>query len=294
MRLVHTTAMAVAGLALLAAVPAQLASASVQKPAGTRGHAAAASSGFKLPYTDPDQVGQLTFCGTSLKPITHGSITASPFVWRVVSSMPTPKGYFIKGAKAQMFAYQPRPYTPAGAWSGTVMAAASYYSNPKHPMAQFTPIDESLDYMIKSFPPIWDHLIELRLYLGAPGLTEFTRPYAAADVQVHGNTWTLVSGGHASCTSGKVESVEVAIGLPGARAKPKPTSSDPAASSPAAPAQDGSGSSTPAGQAKATTVADSQSTSNAAPAIAIGVVALALAVAAGGGIWWRRRRRATG
>ncbi len=293
MKIVRATAGAALILAL-AAGPAQVATAAVTHPSSP------ALTSVKLPYSDPDQAGLLTLCGVNLKPITHGSIYAKPFVWRVVSSLPTPKGYFIKGAKTQMFAYQPRPYTPAGAWSGTVMAAASLYSNPKHPMAQFTPIDEPLTYMIDQFPPIWDHLIELRLYYGAPGLAEITRPYAAADIQVHGDTWSLVEGGHASCTDGKVESVEVLDHLPGATGTPAPSATDaPKHTLPPArtAAKDGptpvSSTGTAAPQAGGSS-SDGSSSGGTGVLVTLGIVVLALAVGASGGALWRRRRRATG
>jgi hypothetical protein len=228
-----------------------------------------------LPYTDPDQAGWLTLCGTNLKPVTHGSITTVPFVWRVVSSAAAPKGYFIKGAKATMFAYQPRPYTPAGGWSGTVMGAASYYSNAAHPMAQFTPIDSPLTQMTKAFPPLWDHLIELRLYLSAPEVAPLTSQYAAADIQVIGNTWRLVAGGHTSCTAGKAVSEEVVVGVPGAGAKPKPAPGG-----------------LPAGRSGRGTAALSRSSATTVTivgALVVALVAVALLFAA---LRWRRQRRA--
>ena len=176
---------AAAAVCVVAAIPAQAAMAAPAHGAARQGSSQAA---FKLPYKDPDQAGWLTLCGVNLKPVTHGSITAKPFVWRVVSDVPAPKLYFPKSASAVMYAYQPREQTPSGAWSGTIMSTPSLYSNRLHPMAQFTPIDQPLSYMTLDFPPIWDHLIELRLYLGAPGEMEDESNYAAADIQVIGNT----------------------------------------------------------------------------------------------------------
>jgi hypothetical protein len=293
MQIARACAVAIAA-AVVATATAPAAVAEVTK-AGAGQFAGMAVGAHGLPYTDPDQDGLLTLCGTNLKPITSGSIDSKPFVWRVVSSMHAPKGYFIKGAKAQMFAYQPRPYTPAGAWSGMVMAAASLYSNAAHPMAQFTPIDLPLKDLIESYPPIWHHLYELRLYLGAPDLTEFTNPYAAADIAVHGSTWSLVYGGHASCTTGRVESVETVVGMPGAKGTPKPAPSRSAspgtsASGPASPSSPG-----PSGSVGAIPVASSRSSgSSAAAAIAVGVVALVILATVPGVMLWRRRRRATG
>jgi hypothetical protein len=322
MKFVRLGATALAAAAMALAAPAASALAATQQAAG-RLEGSAAS--FHLPYKDPNQAGWLTLCGTNLKPVTSGSIHTAPFVWRVVSDVPAPKGYFTKGAKSQMFAYQPRPYTPPGAWSGTVMGAASYYSDPKNPMAQFTPIDSPLTQMTGQFPPIWDHLLELRLYLGAPDTPEDEVGYAAADIQVIGSTWHLVAGGDASCTAGKVESVEVAVGMPGSTAKPKPApggsgnsngggsstgngSGGPSASagssssgSPGSSSGSGSGGSNqspgsrPSTGTTVTPVAASGSSSSTGPALvgfAVGVLVVA-AFAVGAG-WWRRRRRATG
>ena len=266
-------AAAIAAIAVTTQAPLALAA-----KLGPADHGAVASAGFHLPYTDPDQAGWLTLCGTNLLPVTQGSITTVPFAWRVVSSVPAPKGYFVKDAKATMFAYQPRPYTPAGAWSGTVMGAASYYSNQAHPMAQFTPIDSPLTQMTKAYPPIWDHLIELRLYLSAPNTPTLTTHYAAADIQVIGLTWRLVAGGNSSCTAGQAVSEEVVVGMPGARAKPKPAPGGPVG-------QRGTGSSHPLG------ASGGGSTAGAA-IVGIVIAVLVAAAATFGGLWWRRQHRA--
>jgi hypothetical protein len=294
---------AAAVVCAVAAVPAQAAMAApthgTASQATTR-HQTSSRAGVHLPYTDPDQAGWLTLCGTNLKPVTHGSINTKPFVWRVVSPVPALKAYFIAGAKTQMFAFQPRPYTPAGAWSGVIMAAASLYSNRLHPMAQFTPIDQPLSYMTLQFPPIWDHLIQLRLYLGAPDRTEYTTGYAAADIRVIGNTWTLVEGGHASCTSGKAVSVETVDGMPGASGKPKPqagaakqgTPSPSAGAGGTSTAASGSG---PGGGSGSADAADATHTSNPVPlAAGLGAAALVVVALLTAASIWRRRRRTAG
>jgi hypothetical protein len=245
----------------------------VQAPAAlavTSGSAApdaAGAGGFHLPYSDPNQAGWLTLCGTNLKPVTNGRIHVKPFVWRVVSDVQAPQGYFVKGAKATMFAYQPRQGAPAGSWSGTVMAAASYYYDRAHPMAQFTPIDAPLTQITSAYPPRWDHLIELRLYLSAPQIPVLMSHYAAADIQVIGKTWRLVAGGHSSCTAGKVVAVETSVGMPGARSKPtSPPSASPSASrSPAKSSGQSSGSPSPGPSSPGTSATGAQSTSPGSP-----------------------------
>jgi hypothetical protein len=291
MKLARLGALLGLSLSVAAIAPAQLATASPVRSGASQD---AASAGFHVPYTDPDQAGWLTLCNVALKPITHGSITARPFVWRVVSSVAAPKGYFVKGAKAQLFAYQPRPYTPAGAWSGTVLAAPSFYDNPAHPMAQFTPIDTPLTQMTVAFPPIWDHLIELRLYLLGPGLPELDEGYAAADLQITGNTWTLVAGGHSSCTDGSAVSEEVVYGMPGATGTPTDpaggggNSASGSAPTPSAGTNPTSSSGSSAGQA----AAGPGSSSTPVAAVGAGVAVVVIAALVSGGVWWRRRRRA--
>jgi len=291
--------------ALLGAAAIAVAIGAAPAMAASAGTTSSASRAFKLPFKDPDQAGWLTLCGTNLKPITEGSINAKPFVWRAVSSVPASSAYWIKGAKAQMTAYQPRPYTPAGAWSGVFMAAASLYSNRLHPMAQFTPIDEPLSYMTEQFHPIWDHLIELRLYLGAPDRVEDVMGYAAADIQVIGNTWHLVAGGHASCTSGKAESVEVLDGMPGASGMPKSSSGAAAKSGTTSGSSttagssgsgaNGSGSNGGSSSGSAADAADSAHTSSAGPiAAALGLSVLVVGALLVAAAVSRRRRGTTG
>jgi hypothetical protein len=296
MRYVRVRALAaVASAAALAAVgSAQVASAGVVQAPRVQ-HEGTLTS-FHLPYTDPGQAGLLTLCGPGNQPITHGNINTKPFVWRAVGNVPAPKGYAVKGEVAQLFAFQPRPYTPPEAWSGLPMVAASVYSNPDHPMIQSTPIDEPLSYFTDSFPPIWDHLEELRLYLAAPDTPEDTMRFAAADVQINGDTWTLVEGGTTGCTSGTAVSREVSVGLPGAKASLKPgvlvanTGSSHASPAPTPTAGAHSGT-TPAGTSASAT-SDRQSNSGGIGMVVV-LSALVAAFAAGtAGYWWRRRRRA--
>jgi hypothetical protein len=284
MRLRRAGAIAVAGLALAAVAPAQLAMAAGARPAAAR------TVSGSLPYTDPNQVGTLTLCNTQDQPITHGSITAKPFVWRVVSSEPTPQGYWVKGATAQLFAYRAQRQVSPYNWSGQVLAGASEYSNPAHPMAQFTPIDEPFTYMTVTFPAMWDGLYQLRLYLGGPYLEEYEQTYPAADIRVTGNTWTLVSGGHASCTTGTAVSREAMLGLPGANSSPSASASASASSSAAAGATSSAGASSSAGTASAALASHSGS---GAGLLLASSGAVAVVLLATGGVWWIRRRRAS-
>ena len=291
------TLIAAAAIVAGAALPAQTAlAAPAHDSAGQR----STHASFKLPYKDPNQAGWLTLCGTNLKPVTQGSIKTWPFVWRVVSDVRTPAAYWIKGAKSAFTIYQPRPYTPAGDWSGVLMAASSLYTNRDHPMAQFTPIDEPLTYMTAQYKPIWDHLLELRLYLGAPDRPEYIDNYAAADIQVIGNTWHLVAGGNGSCTDGKVVSEEVLYGLKGAAGKPKSagaakagTGSPSANSGKASTSGSGSGGSGSGGSGTGSVdAADATHTSSAGPLVAAlaGAALIVIALVASAAVWRRRRR----
>ena len=297
-----------AGLVLTLAAPAPFAAAGVTGSARTQHAAAAAHAdsgfptmhGFKLPYTDPDQAGLLTLCNTKDQPITHGSIATMPFVWRAVSDVPTPKQLRVRGVTASLFAYQPRPYTPAGDWSGTALTAASLYRNLAHPMVQETPIDVPLTQMTESFPPIWDHLIELRLYLGAPDMSPDVIQYAAADLVINGSTWAMVEGGTAGCTSGTAVSREVLDHMKGASGTPTPAASTAAGgtggghASPQASAGSGAGSSAShsalaAAETGASNASDSSSVGGVVPG-AIGVGVTVVVVLAASALWRGRRR----
>ena len=288
--------------ATLGAVAVAVALSAAPAMAASTGSSRSATTGFKLPYKDPDQAGWLTLCGTNLKPVTEGSITTKPFVWRVVSNVPTPSAWWIAGTKAELYAFQPRPYTPPGAWGGVIMAAPSEYSNRQHPMAQMTPIDEPLTYMTEDYPPIWDHLIELRLYLGAPDREQDINDYAAADIQVIGNTWHLVAGGDSSCTAGRVMSTEVMDGLRGASGMPKSSSGAAAktgtsagSSTSTAAGSSGSGSNGGSSSGSAADAASTTHTSSPAPLAAVlGVAVLVVAALLVAAAVSRRRRRTIG
>jgi hypothetical protein len=286
-----------AAVCAAAAIPAQAAMAAPEQAAAGQ---ASSQAGFKLPYTDTNQDGWLTLCGVNLKPVTHGSIYAKPFVWRVVSSVPAQEIYWKHGAKESMYVYQPREQTPPGAWSGVLMATPSIFSNRLDPMAQFTPIDQPLSYVTEDIPPMLDHLYEIRLYIGAPGMQEDVLGYPAADIQVIGNTWQLVAGGHSSCTSGKAVSEETITGMPGARGTPTPQAGA-AKEGTTSPSKGASGSSTAtsgrsgSGGTGSADAADVSHTSIAVP-LAAGLGGAAVLIVAGlaSAAFWRRRRRALG
>ena len=88
-----------------------------------------------------------------------------------------------------------------------MLTASSRYENPAHPKAQATDGDDRLADFLGLFPASWDGLVQLRLYLGAPGLQTLTQTYAATDIQVSGDSWKVVRGGSVPC-AGKAISIE--------------------------------------------------------------------------------------
>ncbi|MBV9412682.1 MAG: hypothetical protein JO148_13885, partial [Acidimicrobiia bacterium] len=159
-----------------------------------------------LPYSDPNANGLLTFCDQSAKPMDHGSISV-PAAWTAVSAAPAPAGYGVAGGTATLFAYQPRQGVAPSEWSGDSLSASSRYTDPAHPAAKVTSADPPLREFVNAYPPRWAGLVELRLYLGAPDQPPLTNKYAAADIQITGDTWRLVRGG-SDCSGVQATSIE--------------------------------------------------------------------------------------
>jgi hypothetical protein len=177
------------------------------------GSASAAVRADALPYTDPASVGSLTLCSKDGAPLTSGSITDRPFVWRAVASTAAPEPYGQPGRTATLFAFQPRQGVQPGEWSGDMLTASAKYSNADHPMAQATGVDIALSDYLDGYPPQWNGLVQLRVYLGAPNVPALTTSYSSADIRVTGDTWQLVQGGSsaADCTSGNAISLEALL-----------------------------------------------------------------------------------
>ncbi|MFZ2058883.1 MAG: hypothetical protein WAV54_15875 [Acidimicrobiales bacterium] len=176
------------------------------------------ASGFKVPFTDPNQVGSLTLCNQHEQPITSGSLLSVPFVWRAVSSARVPAGY----TRATLYLFQPLQYVDPGDWTGYQLTDDSLFSNPAHPMAQATYADNPLIWPDQSMPPYWDGLYQLRMLFSSLDKAPWTSSYPTAVIKVTGNTWTLVQGGGSSCTGGKAESVESFLLPKSETAVPKP------------------------------------------------------------------------
>ena len=148
----------------------------------------------------------------------------------------------------------------------------------------------------RNTPPNCTDSSELRLYLGAPQQPAFTVKYAAANIQVIGDTWHLVGPpAAASCLSGKAVSLEAI--LPAVANAPTPTAGAHAtAPAPAATASAATAGATPprvaAGLAADDQAPRSSAESGTDPATVVLIIGLAIAAAGAVGWWLLMRRRA--
>lgn len=172
---------------------------------------AGCSSSKAVPYHDAAVTGALALCDRNGHEITHGTTTVAPFVWRAVSAVAAKPPYDKAGRTATLYAFQPRQGTDPRYWSGALLTTSSQYTNAAHPMSQLTAGDLPLSNFLSTFPPHWDGLIQLRLYLGAPGVPPYSASYAAADVRVTGTTWQVVKPATLDCNSGTATSLETQL-----------------------------------------------------------------------------------
>lgn len=200
---------------------------------GTAGPAHAADG---VPYVDPAVTGSIGLCDVHGHNVLTGKTTDNPFVWLAVGTTAAPAQYAAPGRTAFLAAYQPRKGAEPGEWSGYPLTPSSRYSNPQHPMSQFTPVSGSLQQFLVRYPPQWDGLVQLRLTLAGSNRPPRQAAYDATDIRVTGDTWQVVRGGTGPCTAGSATSESVLLHLPGAQGTPKPgavASPPPLRSSPA-------------------------------------------------------------
>jgi hypothetical protein len=152
------------------------------------------SGSTKVPWKDPSAQGTISLYDKAGHPLTSGSITTHPFIWKAVGSIPAPSPFNGTGRNATLLAYQPRKGADPSEWSGDLISATTTYDDPAHPSVTEVATDFSLKDFLTEFPPRWDSIIQLRIYLGVPGTPLRTTPYYAAAVKVHGDKWTLVGG----------------------------------------------------------------------------------------------------
>lgn len=252
------------------------------------------------PYTDPASTGRLTLCDTAGHSVTSGNIHTKPFVWRAVGSAPGTGPYRSEaGRTAALYGYQPKSDTPPDEWNGEYLTASSAYSNSALPMAGATAADPSLADLLSDYPPRWNGLVQLRMFLGAPRQATKTDTYNSATIRVSGDRWTLLDGGNAPCNSGTAQSAELVLPSVRALGTPAPNATTDAPVKPGAHRAAANGATTsPSGDsAQSAVAAGARSTASSRPtstATLVGwvVAGVALACTGAAGIWWRLGRRA--
>jgi len=160
-----------------------------------------------VPYSDAKVNGYLGLCDASGHAVHAGSLDDRPFVGTAVSSTAAPADYAGDGRTATLFAFQPRPGVAPGEWSGDALGASTRYTNPAHPIGKLVAADAPLREFVDSYPPRWNGLLQLRLYLGAPDQPPYTQTYAATDIRVSGSRWEVVRGGDVACDVGQATSI---------------------------------------------------------------------------------------
>jgi hypothetical protein len=242
--------------------------------------AAAATPATQAPYSDPAATGYLGICNQAGQQVTSGSVSARPFAWKVVSSVPASPPYNDANRTAVLLAYQPRQGFLPGEWSGEAMTASSSYSNPAAPMVAGTARDYSLQDFLSDFPASWNGFVQLRVYLGTANQAPLSSRYPALSLQVIGGAWRAIGGGAVDCSAGTATSLEAVL-LPSSTTSTMAGSSGARATTTTVPR-----SSTTAGARSSRSAGGGSGGSGAA----IGITALAaVAAAAGGLLLWRRR-----
>jgi LPXTG-motif cell wall-anchored protein len=159
------------------------------------------------------------------------------------------------------------------------------------------------------FSPMWDGLIQLRIYLGAANQPMREHEYAATDIRVTGNRWEVVRGQDVPCNSGKATSQETLLlppeflipspsAGPGSQGSPDPKAAPGQTTGPGgkqgtAGASSGgtAGASQPASPAAAGRPANESGSSGESGGPSAAVVGVGLLGLAGGGLFLARFRR---
>jgi hypothetical protein len=152
------------------------------------------------PYDDARSAGALTLCSADGERITGGKVTDRPFAAYALGETPVGEPYVPEGAVATLFGYQPREGVEASEFSGSPISRAAEYVDPERPATYVEEGAWSIADFVSAFPADLDGYVQLRLYLGVPGVGTLTNePYDTADLRVDGDAWELVRGGDASC-----------------------------------------------------------------------------------------------
>lgn len=169
-----------------------------------------------VPYHDAAVTGSIGLCDRSGHQVSSGSTTTTPFAWRAVGTTAATDDYARTGRTATLYVFQPRPGVEPQLWSGRLLTAAGEYTNAAHPMAAATNADVALGDFLAGYPPVDHGFVQLRLYLGAPGLPTQIARYDALNIKVSGDTWRAVGGAHVNCASGSSVSFETVVQPSGA------------------------------------------------------------------------------
>jgi len=151
------------------------------------------------PYpNDPSSVATLALYDASGNPITHGSITDTPFAAYAQASGAVRAG----DTKATLYAYTPVFGLPAGSWSGAAISASTSYpipgapapANASLPTAAVSNLDQTLGSYISGAASAGAYagFYQLRLKTSAPGLG-VAPGWASLDIQVTGSSWDVVN-----------------------------------------------------------------------------------------------------
>jgi hypothetical protein len=238
--------------------------------AGSGGTAVAASG---VPYTDSRAVGSIGLCNAADQAMTKGSIKDVPFVAKAIDSTPAVAPYNGSGETATLFIYQPRENVQPAGWYGEQVGASSQSSTPQHPTAALTAGDGALAAALSDYPPKWDGLMQLRIYLGAPSQPTYKSTYDATDIKITGDTWQVVHGDSVPCGDGQSVSLEqvLASAFPQLTAPPSPSTRAGAAVAPSLGGKSPGSSTKPgAGTSAGTGTPGGAATSPAASALASG------------------------
>ncbi|HKC27474.1 MAG TPA: hypothetical protein VKB75_05635 [Jatrophihabitans sp.] len=254
-----------------------------------------------VPYTDPQATGAITLCDVKGNVTTGGDIHTKPFVWRAVGSSAATTPFNGAGRTAALYGYQPIKDVDPTMWEGEFLTAGATYTNPSRPMAAATAYDPSLADLLGDYPPKWNGLLELRMFLGVPGEPTYTAKYNAATIHITGSRWTLLQGGREGCNSGVSNSSENLLPYVRAARTPAPNATTVAAqpshgkqgiSSAAGSRRTASASpdSSPSRVAQSPAAVNRSSSSGTSSPLPWVLLAVAVAAAGGGVAWWRIKR----
>lgn len=187
-----------------------------------------------VPYTDSRVVGSIGLCNAAGQAVTKGGINGVPFVAKAIDSTPAAAPYNGAGETATLFIYQPRENVPPSGWYGEQVGASSQSSTPQHPTAILTAGDGALAAALSDYPPKWNGLMQLRIYVGAPGQPTYKSTYDATDIKITGGTWQVVHGDSVPCGDGQSVSLEQVLASAFPQLTASPSSSGGSVGAPAA------------------------------------------------------------